>query len=101
MSTKDERAALWSSRIAEQRASGLSQPAFCRERNISFSTFCSWRSRLNKKSAVDAGWINISAADVLAIHKSITVRVGRAVIDLSPGFDPELLRDVVAALAPC
>ena len=99
MSKMKERAALWSGLIAEQRSSGISQAAWCRERNLSFNTFCNWRTRLNKEAA-SGGWASVSLDLAPELRNSITVRVGTATVDLCSGFDPEPLREVVDALEP-
>jgi hypothetical protein len=100
MSKMEERAALWSGLISEQRSSGISQEAWCRERSLSFNTFCNWRTRLNKQKADTGGWASVSLDLAATPRNSITVRVGAATIDLTSGFDPQLLRDVVSALEP-
>lgn len=41
----------WSSIIAEQRSSGLSQTKFCEDRKISKSSFSYWSSGLKKRKS--------------------------------------------------
>lgn len=43
---REEHAAVWSARIAEQAGSGLSVVAFCVQRGLSEKTFYKWRQRL-------------------------------------------------------
>jgi len=44
----------WQVLIDQQRASGLSAPQFCKQEGIGYASFCNWRKRLSKESAVDA-----------------------------------------------
>ncbi len=46
-----DKAAVWSERVAEWRASGLSAAAFCREQGLAYGTFQYWLRRLGTPSA--------------------------------------------------
>jgi hypothetical protein len=94
----EDRRAVWSGLIAEQKTSGISVAAWCKERNVSYNSFCNWRTRLNKQAAADGGWVSVAIGASGPSAKPITLRIGAVTIDLSAGFDPKLLRDVVSAL---
>lgn len=56
----------WREILDQQRASGLSQVAFCRREEIALSTFARWKQRLgaqpdtgSKPVAGEAGWIEL------------------------------------------
>lgn len=43
---REDRRGYWAKTIAEQEASGLSVPVFCRERGVCAGSFYHWRRRL-------------------------------------------------------
>jgi len=45
----EERERFWREAIQEQKASGLSISAFCRERGVSEASFFSWRRKLTRR----------------------------------------------------
>ena len=53
--TPTERRAHWKGIISDWESSKLSQPAFCKERDIVYSQFCYWRYELNKTKRHDPG----------------------------------------------
>jgi len=52
-STPIDKQALWIDRMAAWEVSGLSQPRFCEQNNISYSAFDYWRTRLKNKKSVE------------------------------------------------
>lgn len=45
---REDRCGHWTKTIAEQEASGLSVPAFCREKGVCAGSFYHWRRRLRR-----------------------------------------------------
>ena len=101
MSSHSERSAHWFSLIAEQKTSGLTVSEFCRQRSVSLHSFRGWRCRLNKAASSGSDWVTVKAETAPALERSLTLRIGGASVDLSAGFDPRLLREIVAALSTC
>jgi hypothetical protein len=98
MSSTNDDLALWSGLLAEQKASGLTIADWCREKNLSVHAFSRQRNRINKKSASGPAWISVKGDEGSPPASPICLRIGSVWIDLSSGFDPKLLREVVAAL---
>jgi len=108
---KNENKALrasWEKRISEQESSGLSRMAWCAQEGISYHKYRYWRERLVGKQPVKATteqaiptWLKLSPASKLPVPASdgLVVRIGEATLELQRGFDPELLREIVRALA--
>ena len=121
-------AAEWAVLIEEWRRGGLSLPAFCKQRDLSRGTMQNWvykpalrRAVEDARHASQAGrsaqvktaerptpptaFLPVRLAEVAATTPEPTVRSaievvlggGRRVV-VGPGFDPETLRRVVAAL---
>ena len=99
---KPEVRSRWSSLIGEQRGSGQTVEAFCRERGLTTSQFYTWRKRLRGSSAEHFLEVQVAKPAALpAPSKGAAVEIrlaeGRCVL-VEPGFDPDHLRAVVAAL---
>lgn len=68
----------WQSIIDEQSSSGLSQEAFCKNHNISFGTFQTWRKKL--KASLDpmpATFVEVPRSDdvQLPLDQGLRVRL--------------------------
>ena len=97
--TKKERQELWETRLAEYRASGQSVTAWCKEHNVNPQQLWYWR-RKEKQQVVEenaVSWLPVDLSEIKS-QSSLLVRIGRATIEVNPGFDPELLLDVVNIL---
>jgi lambda repressor-like predicted transcriptional regulator len=109
----------WADVVSEWRASGLSQMEFCRRRGISDRALNNWlykspyRERVARILAarsqadvhaetprfVPVALLGATAAAAQAVSGAIEVVLkGGLRIAATPGFDPETLRQVVAAL---
>jgi hypothetical protein len=100
MATHADRAAYWSGVISEQRLGGLTIQEFRRVRGIAAHSFRDWRTKLNKEAASKVGWVTVDTPTEVGAKPVITLQMGSISINVSPGFDPQLLRDVVSALEP-
>jgi hypothetical protein len=98
----------WVERIREWRASGQTAREYAQGRGFEASTLRYWASRLSTAEGKAAGATtpkaraSVRIARVVAVAKpttaSLTVRVGAAQVEVRPGFDRGLLRDVLEAL---
>ncbi|NMP25184.1 IS66 family insertion sequence element accessory protein TnpA [Sulfobacillus harzensis] len=99
---REELHQLWAGLVAEFRASGLGQAQWARRNGYNVRHLQYW---LRKFPATDATasetatWMPVAVASDQEATPSLVVRVGSAVIDVLPGFDPDLLRAVVRTLA--
>lgn len=92
----------WRGLISEQGGSGQTIAAFCQERGLTTSQFYTWRKRLRGSAAEQFLEVQVVKAPARANpvkRGAIEVRLaeGRCVL-VEPGFDPDHLRAVVAAL---
>ena len=76
------------------RKSGQSRSAFCQEHGIGLWVLRYWLRRPSTPSA--PGFVEITTAPLSHV---LEVVVGDALVQVRRGFDPALLRSVVAALA--
>lgn len=100
MTSIDDRRAHWQAQVAAQKASGLSIAVWCTEHDISIHTFRYWSAKFHESPASNAEWVSVAAAPA-ATNSSLQIRIGAATVDVCTGFDANLLRDVVTALAQC
>jgi hypothetical protein len=98
----------WGHIIDRQRASGLSVAAFCRQHAVPVSSLYAWKRRLAisvpphaiavpRHAFVEAKIAAISATGEDAGRIDICLYGGRR-LRVGRGFDPHLLRDVIAVL---
>ena len=92
----------WTERVAEWRASGQPAPEFAQGRGYQGSTLQYWATRL-RRMAEGRPWpssgVRMAKVTVTkAAPESLVIAVGAARIEVRPGFDGALLREVVAAL---
>lgn len=105
---KEDRRQEWMGRLADYRASGLSMRAWCEVNQINFHQLRYWIRSTKKREAIAAHTtsfvpLTVSDAECRPSGASLVVRIGGAQIELQPGFNPQLLRDIVQALegTPC
>lgn len=124
MALSFEQREVWRTRLEAFKASGQNGVAWCRENEISYHQFRYWLLRLDsEESPIDSasGWLSVAVGDDEACscmdddHEpssvevgdgatseagvTLLIRVGRASVEVKPGFDPVLLANVVSALA--
>jgi hypothetical protein len=110
--SEESREAKWRRLIETQAASGLSVKRFCAEHGVAGASFFSWRRKLAGGEAkpregfactLPTSFVEVEAArpELHAAAEAIELDVrpdGQRVLLLRPGFDPTLLRQVLAAL---
>ena len=98
----------WRKLFAEQANSRLSVVQFCKQRGVSKPSFYAWRQKLAESPSrgelepptfAQVAVPNIPAARSANSSASITIELPDAVrIEVPPGADRRLLREVLAAL---
>jgi len=112
MTDKEQRQRQWQERISAYRASGLTLKAWCAANGCTIDQMKYWlykskvpnssTTTLSTDSAQKPRFVPLAVSP--DVEASLLLRVGPAQIELRPGFDPRLLREVVKALteaAPC
>jgi len=100
---QQERRQQWQQRIAEYRSSGLSAREWCASNGVSPQRLWYWLRRFKVEN--DSGstmWlpvdVSVRRAKGQPEGSGLVVKVGKAGIEVQPGFDPELLLAVVRVL---
>lgn len=104
--TKSELRQEWEARIADFRASGQSGAAWCAAHNIKPNQLWYWLKKFRSAenpSNTQTQWMSVQIDEKLSpTGKSrLLIKVGPAVIEVQPGFNPALLKEVVQALKIC
>jgi hypothetical protein len=109
MSSKEVRRQTWIARLTAYKQSGQTMKVWCNAQGVTLDQLKYW---LRKLKSEDGGSESPPAASFVPLvlsesshaptSASLRLHVGDVHIDVNVGFDPRLLRDVVAALrTPC
>ncbi len=95
----------WNTHITGWQTSRLSQTEYCRRHELKFHQFVYWRRKFVPTPAIPISLVQVPATAVAQAagygSRSSALRVALAPdlsIEVSPGFDPLTLQQVVAAL---
>lgn len=104
MSTHAELERVWKDRVEEFKASGLSQAEWCRRHGLKPKRLSYWFGKFQEadmRPEEEAQWLQVEMGRPEVPTSVIEIKIGKALIEVTPGFDPELLANVVQALATC
>lgn len=103
--SKIAREKMWESRIEQFKQSGQKLTKWCSINKIRVDTFSYWLAKEKNDAApkgVDTSqWVSLKIIDntpELPSESRLTIKIGKAVIDINRGFNPEILLDVVKVL---
>ena len=86
--------AIWAGRIEKQRQSGKGVKAFCTEEGLKVWQFSYWRGVIHPTKTEPKGFVEVRVKS----GGRVAIEVKGCRIEVERGFDPELLRQVVAAM---
>ncbi|MCX6382349.1 MAG: IS66 family insertion sequence element accessory protein TnpB [Armatimonadetes bacterium] len=109
MTAREELSQEWRERLEDFAQSEMTVQAWCDFNRVSLHQYYYWRRRLKASEtnhATNGSWMSVSVVDTPPIPTTpnrVTLRIAGAEIEVTPDFDPRLLRAVVQALAvePC
>ena len=102
MVTKEEQRKQREERLTAYKASGQSVKAWCEANGVNPSWM--WR-KLREEKAVEVdgfgktAWLKATVTKADAGTTALWVRIGRATVEVRPGFDPESLEKTVRLLS--
>lgn len=95
----------WNAHITSWQASQLSQTEYCRRHELKFHQFVYWRRKFVPTPAIPISLVQVPAAALARATgygpRAAALRVALApdlCIEVSPGFDPPTLQQVVTVL---
>ena len=98
--TSKEGLEYWGQKIEQYESSGQTREAYCAEHGIKLHTLDYWRRKLKQTSAVKTSgdsWIPVKIFEEES--GTIDLNVGKVRITVRPGFNHELLGEVLRVLA--
>lgn len=104
MTAREALAQEWRDRLEDFAQSEMTVQQWCDFNALPVHQYQYWRRRLAAKKIDhhdNATWMALSVVPTLLLPTSpaLTLRIAGAQIEITPGFDPGLLRAVVGALA--
>ena len=101
----DQKRHYWNTHITDWQANRLSQTEYCRRHELKFHQFVYWRRKFAPKRAMPISLVQVPEPVVARAagwgSRPSALRVALAAdlcIEVSPGFDPPTLQQVVTAL---
>lgn len=94
----------WEHRVAEFKASGLSQSKWCRENDLSLHKLRYWLKKLDNNSSSSCQepspkWISVSMEEInQESNETLGIKIGEVVIEVKQGFNPSFLAEVIRTL---
>jgi hypothetical protein len=92
--------------VSKLAKSGLSRRAFCKQNSLNVHSLDYWSTKLKRSQAAsrqrprtEKRWVTLQVADQPASGTGIRLRIGRLTIELDPGFNRNLLTEVIKIAA--
>lgn len=104
MTKSENKQRMWESRVAEFEASGQSATAWCAVQNLNVHQLYYWMRKFKSESRSikkQTQWLSVEIGELHPDkpQEALPIRVGKATIEVRPGFDPKLLSDVIKTLS--
>jgi hypothetical protein len=99
----EQKRTYWKQHIDSWQETGLSQTEYCRQHNLKHHQLVYWKKRF-LKTETDVSFVPLRLEDLLDIpaqpdHTSLCLVVNNHFrIEIRPGFDAQLLRQLIVAL---
>ncbi len=97
--------AIWLDRVRRWKSSGMTGQEFAAQERVAVNRLHAWTSKFRKsgielpvRGTAPTGELIAITSSTSMVVSSIEIEVGRATVRVREGFDPALLRQVMAAL---
>jgi hypothetical protein len=102
--TKGNLQKAWQEKVNQFKASGKTQAVWCIEQEINVRTFNYWYVKFKEPAPTKENLVNWLPIKVEKMNKeklrpSFNIKIGTAIIEVSQGFNPKLLAEVVNVLS--
>lgn len=102
---EDKERDFWIKKIESYRNSGLSAIQWCKEEGIAVHKLRYRITKLNKENEnqpAEVKWTSVIPKNIIEKSTSpLKVIIGKSIIEISPGFDPDTFESVVKILSQC
>ena len=99
----EQKRSYWKQQIEQWQQTGLTQAEYCRRNNLKHHQLVYWKKRY-LKTETDVSFAAVQLEDLLDIpapadQASLTVVIDNPLkVEVTEGFDPQLLRQLIVAL---
>ncbi len=106
MKSNQEVSEYWRQHVRSFESSGMSRKQYCNHKQIKGHQLDYWRKKFRESTPVaqapTEAWIPVRIHDEQDIERpcGIAVRIGRLEIEVRPGFDRQLLADLIRVVVP-
>lgn len=102
--TQAENRDVWKSRVAEFKASGQTATSWCAAKELKVHQLRYWVRKFqseHESAKKQTQWLSVEIGELKSDkpQEALPVHVGKATIEVRPGFDAKLLSDVVKTLS--
>ena len=108
---KEEDRKLWTDRIKDYRASGLTAVKWSEKNNVSVHKLRYYINKFNKEKKLESKqeskepkWVSVVPEKPIVENKSespLKITIGKATIEVVPGFDEDTFKSVIRILSQC
>jgi transposase-like protein len=95
----------WRAIVEAYKTSGQRQNEWCRENNVNLNNLRYWLQKEKKAAPTMPAakeacqWLALDIpAPQSAAGQRLTIRIGQANLEITPGFDPQFLTDVIKVI---
>lgn len=95
----------WEDRIAHYKASGMTQAEWCQHQDLSIHKLKYWLYKVNRPKHNEnkqSNWIPLAVEEESSSSnntiETIQVKIGQAVVEIKPDFDPIFFANVIKVL---
>jgi len=91
----------WKQHVEAWRASGLPQAQYCRRHNLKVHCLVYWRKKFARKNQDPVSFVQLKLPREFQLPRAsvpIRVAVGSYQLEIQQGFDPDTLKQLIAAL---
>lgn len=85
----------WSKKVAEFKRSGKTKEEWCKKKNITIKQFNYWLRQFSEEKT-ETQWLPVEIKTVTAAP--LNIKIGAAIIEVSPGYDKEFLLETLRTL---
>ena len=92
----------WADKIRACRSSSLCVRAWCRENNVSVSSFCYWQKKIfNRVSGRESSFVEITVSEKSNYGAIARLTVNGTVVELLSGISATEIAEIIAGLKQC
>lgn len=93
----------WNAIVTAYKTSGQSQTQWCRTNKVNLNNLRYWLQKEKKATPLaetNCQWVtlDIRAPKPTGCTQQLTLHIGQVCIEVNPGFDPQLLSDIIRTI---